>query len=636
MTQAKIKRTLFLESALIIGAVLGFLWLLNINQAEELKRTFLLYVVVFWIFSVIALWLFYDKGVIFNSYGGLNHDRITTVIIIILAIVQVSFAFASYAYRAMNFSFLAFDHARDLYNSINWDEDMSLLSKQFDDISLPDEVDELYILDKTETVIYAKPVLPATGILPDYPQLDMYFFPLSDGTLVMHLSKSYQAAVSRRIMLDLFTVLVVSLFLGFELVLLVMRTLELKMFSSDKKTEHERRKGTRNTPDHCINFIRPMSFLFYFTSQLGTAFIPILVSQLVASAAGSNSIATGIPQSMELLFTCVSIFLASELIVKFGWKHSFLAGLVLVVAGTLLSAFAGSLVVFAASRGIVGLGYGFCWMTLRNISLFGKTDQENTWAYAMFLAGLYAGQNCGQVMGSILAETLGYRTVLAIAALATALSGFLVLSLKNDRLAAQNDDKPEIAQKSLAATRDIMQIVVFMALLMIPACITGSFTGYYLPLYITGQGRSVADVGRILLLYSLVLVYGGPKISELCQKYLGLSANIWYNIVLASSFLFFGFTGGFAAIAISTVMLALADGFGGQKDAFLTLRLVSRMPRSRGLSLYSFLMKLMAMLGPLVFELTLSRGSQGMLALGLSFLVMTVFAVLFLRRLERT
>jgi predicted MFS family arabinose efflux permease len=448
-------------------------------------------------------------------------------------------------------------------------------------------------------------------------------------------------------MLDLFTVLVVSLFLGLELVLLVIRIIESRIFAYKRQSEPDQssealREQSNRTPEHCVNFVRQISFLFYFASCLASAFIPVLASQLAASAfTGSGGVAAGIPHSVESLFTCVSIFLTSELIIKFGWKQPFLFGLVFVMGGTLLSAFTDSIIVFAATRAIVGLGYGFCWMTLRNISLFGVSEKERSWAFAMFLAGLYAGQNCGQVMGSILAETLGYKMVLIIAALATGLSGILVLSLKNDRLeVAGAADEKETLVKSIGAKREIVQMVIFMALFMVPVCISGSFASYFLPVYVTSTGGSIADVGRVLLLYSLVIVYGGPKITEICQKYLGKKSypNFWYNVILAFSFLFFGISGGFGAIAISIVIIGLADGFGtgAQKDSFLSTRLISRMPQSKGLSWYSFLMKLAAMLGPIVFALSLGAGNRGVLFIGILFLASALLAVLCLRRIERT
>jgi predicted MFS family arabinose efflux permease len=329
------------------------------------------------------------------------------------------------------------------------------------------------------------------------------------------------------------------------------------------------------------------------------------------------------------------------MIIKFGWKQPFLFGLVFVMAGNLFSSFADSIIVFAAARAVVGFGYGFCWMTLRNISLFGMSEKERSWAYAMFLAGLYAGQNCGQVMGSILVETLGYKMVLIIAALTTGLSGALVLLLKNDRLDAAGTAVEKTTEEKPAGTSwEIIQTVIFIVLFMVPACVSGSFASYYLPVYVTDTGGSIADVSRVLLLYSLVIVYGGPKITELCQKHLGKKSysNFWYNVILACSFLFFGLMGGFGAIATSIVMIGLADsfGFGAQKDSFLSLRLISRMPQSKGLSWFSFLMKLAAMLGPIVFAASLGFGNRGILFISILFFMTALLAILCLRSIEQT
>jgi hypothetical protein len=61
MNKTRIRVILFAGSGLIALIVLVFLLLLNLGQSAELKRTFLGYVAVLWIFSTIAFGVFFFK-----------------------------------------------------------------------------------------------------------------------------------------------------------------------------------------------------------------------------------------------------------------------------------------------------------------------------------------------------------------------------------------------------------------------------------------------------------------------------------------------------------------------------------------------------------------------------------------------
>ena len=628
MTQPKVRQALFSGSIIIVAAVLGFLWLLNANQSPELKQTFLVYIIVLWIFSVIAFGLFYFKGVIFKITGGLERSNIIMITVTVLIIVQITFAFAIYAYNEMKFSFLSYDHAQEFFNSTDWNSSDEILGKAAD--NLPVEVDRFYIVDEQGKLEYAQPPLPADEDI-NYSPIDRYLFPLPDSRILgMHISKEYHAAQVQRILLDLFTIMVVSLFFGFELVLFLIRLLETRMGFEAGKTPKE----GRHPPDHCINFIRQLAFVFYFFSRMAAAFIPVFAARLAESAlGGGGTVAASIPQSIETLLTCAAIFLTSELIIKKGWKQPFLAGIFFVALGTFLSAWTSSFFVFVIARAVVGLGYGFCWMTLRNMSLFGLTDNERAWGFAMLNAGLYAGINCGQVVGAILAQTLGYTTVLIIAGLGTVLSGVTIMFLKNDRLAAPKQTEVNTAaQDSPDRSRSVIQMLGVLLLLIVPSCIVGAFSNFYIPIYVVGIGKDTSDVGRILLFYGLVIVYLGPKMSEIFRKRLGggLCVNIFYNAMLAAGLLLSGIFGGFSILAVSIVIIGLADGFGfgAQNDYFLALPFMSKIPASRALSILSFLKKLAAMLGPIVFALGLNfRGTQGVLMIGILILAMALLAI---------
>ncbi|MDR2481501.1 MAG: MFS transporter [Spirochaetaceae bacterium] len=628
MNKNKVRRILFFGSTLITAIVLGFLWILNINQSAELKETFLIYIIVLWLCSTAALALFYFKGILFKITGGLERNRILMITVMMLFIVQLAFAFATYAYYEMRFAILSYENAQKLFKSIGWNT-----SERIDNtkIKLPEEFDQIYIIDSTGNVEYVMPPINE-GSVTQYLHTERYLFPLDNGRMLgMHISKVYHDERIRKIILDLFTVMVVSLFFGFELVLFLIRFIEVKIALAPHSEPPIER--IRRPPDHCINFIRQISFLFYFASRMSAAFIPVLATKLAEKSFG-KTLAAGIPQSTETFLTCVAILITSNLIIKKGWKHSYITGIFFVIAGNLLSAFTTSFIIFTAARAIVGLGYGFCWMTLRNISLFGMNEQERSWGFMMLNAGIYAGTNSGQVVGSILAETLNYKTVLIITGCVTAISAIMVLFIKNDKLPAPEPKPSNEKDNNMSSSiySPFMQILLIILFLVIPSCITGGYSDFFVPVYVINAGKDISDAGRALLLYGLVIVYAGPKMAQICRERLGngLRVNVCYNIFLALAMIIPGFFMSYNALVISILVVAFAEAFclSAQNDFFLSLPFMSKMPSSKAFSLMSLMKKLSAMLGPIIFAFGLSfPNNQGTLIIGICVLTAAIFSV---------
>ena len=147
-----------------------------------------------------------------------------------------------------------------------------------------------------------------------------------------------------------------------------------------------------------------------------------------------------------------------------------------------------------------------------------------------------------------------------------------------------------------------------------PSCIVASYLGYFLPLYFESMGRGVADVGRAQLLYGVVIVYIGPRLSRMIierDKNL-LISNYVYNLLFSAGLLIVGGFGGMTMAIIAVLCLAVADSFGFsvQNNYFLALPPVKNMGGSKSLSYLSLLKKITEMLGPTMFALVITLGFE--------------------------
>jgi predicted MFS family arabinose efflux permease len=628
MNKTRIRVILFAGSSFIALVVLVFLLVLNLGQSAELKRTFLSYIVVLWIFSMAAFAVFFFKGAIFDIAGELEDGMVTTLILTVLIIVQIAFAFANYSYTRMRNSFDVFDHARNLYSRTGWDVPLEELNARFG--TLPEEIDRIYVV-QGDTIIYSYGASAGS----DGEQADLgnsnpqewYVFPVKTGRMMLHVSEAYTKSLTQKILLDLSTVIVAGLFFALELIFFMMQLI---------KRSIARNESRELSPDG-FAYIRQLAFLFYFASRMAAAFIPVLAAQLTGAVAGKSSLAASMPQSVETLLTCAAIFITSEIIIRKGWKLPFLVGLFVVAGGTFLSALAESLPFFIAARAIVGLGYGFCWMTLRNLSLLGRNEEEQNQGFVLLSAGLFAGMNCGSVMGSVLAESAGYKNVFFISALFTILCVFSILKLKNAVIRRAQDTEERTAapgpiKENIKGNKSgFLEVIGFLLLLILPSCILESYTNYFVPIYAVSIGKGISDVGRALLVYGLIIVYAAPKLSAYIRRRFGsgILINGLYVIMLAAALILTGIWGNFGVVLFAIVIIGMGDGFGAgvQNSYFLALPAISRLPSSRSLSWLSFLKKIAAMLGPISFALVMNfPDRRGILGMGILFALMALFA----------
>ncbi|MGI5979051.1 MAG: MFS transporter [Oscillospiraceae bacterium] len=641
MSKKQTRLLLLLSVSLATAIMLLFLWAINLNQPSELRVVLNRYLLIVGSFTLLTFAGFFLKGRVFDENGELQRVRILIMTTVVLLVAQIIFAFANYAYRQLTNTFETFDAAQTFYEDFSgefFQNDARTLSASGTEIrtALTDGLKEhaefsaAAIASDDGRVLYASDPALEGKTLADDP-LHWYSYPLPAKNIVLRLqvSTAHQRQSSNAILSELLTIMAASIFLTIELMLFFLK------YISDRSTPPEQIEGKR--PLTALRYVRQIAFLFYFASQMTSSFLSVYARSLGGSLFGlSGNVLAAVPQSAETLLTCVAILFTAALIEKRGWKMPFLGGLAFVAVGTFGSALAPNIALYVLSRAVVGLGYGFCWMTLRNFALFGRNEQEKSEGFSLLNAGLYAGINCGSVLGSILAERLGYTLVFSLSAVFTLLCALVITRMEN---AVYSAPAPEssTAEAKVGTPKQWAVFVLFLILMIAPACISGSFLSYYLPLYFTDIGRSVADVGRAKLLYGILIIYIGPM---LAQK-LAASNRPWlwnfaYILLIGSAFLFFGFFGGLAAAFFAVFILGFSDSFGfvAQNNYFLALPLVRRLGESKSLSMLSLIKKLLEMVGPIVFGLAISGAdTSGVLLIGV---VCAAAALLFVGSLRIT
>ena len=485
----KTRLYLFAGSVITLLLTAAFLVVMNINEPAEYTAVPFNVLMVLVIISVFALAAFFSRGPVFNLEGKLEGANINAMLMAILIIIQVAFFFEIVSVRNQILSYQLFADIRSDVSVLD-SCDEETIDDTLRDLC-KDSITEVSILDENFQVIHSSNPVRVGEILEQTTYTYSYG---KTGKVRFDMDRGYFWRQMTTILLNLLTVLVTSIFLSGEIILLMVRAISRNL---EKVSTLEAGSEDSKMMMAPLFYIRQIAFLFYFASRLSSAFIPTMAKSLHSPLPFiPDTAAAGLPQSAETLLTCSAIFITTIILEKKGWKLPFMAGLFMVALGTFLSAVSPDLLVFVLARAVVGLGYGFCWMTLRNLSLFGKNDKEQLLGFAHLNAGIYAGMNCGAALGAILADIFGFKTVFILSAVLTLLTSAFIIGMENDHL-----PKTEIKENGQREAEEenksgILTTVLFVVLMIAPASIAVSYTSYFLPLYFDDIGKSVTDVGR--------------------------------------------------------------------------------------------------------------------------------------------
>ena len=610
----KVRKTLAIFSTgltIILGA---FVWIM-LGAGEKNGSTSLLVSLLLIVGVAVAAQVIYAlKGQIFEFDGRLAKREVLFSIICFQIVMQFSFGFALYAINQTELQNDGFDSAYAHFTALQQSAAGNDISGyQALDLAkdIPEQVERVFLATDGR----------------NYDPSNYYRFPISDGMLLMSKSQSFINNNLRDFALSLLMSLIVSVLLMGEIVLLAIKLIERRNMVAVSETP------VKPPPLHPAGYLRQIAFLFYFTGYLSVSFIPIMARDFAASNPQADFIA-GLPYSVEAMSSCAAIFLTMRVFTKKGWKPSYLLGAGFYILGLTASAISPDVYTFIASRALIGIGYGFCWMTLRNVASLSGDKAQN---FADLTSGIYAGIMCSVPFGAVLADMAGYRVVLITSALLSIAVIIFTMRFSNVIISIE---AAESRAKSRLLPRDIGILAVFLALVVIPTGITDSFRAYLLPLYINDLDMPTTYVGRVSFVYNLCLVYiSSTLMLKAVRRYLNrvLLQNILHMLIISAALFITAYLGGFVAILIAGALLGSADGFGFsvQNSYILSTSAASKIGTVRLLTWISLFKKFVAMFAPFMFGLFIINGFGGLSLMAALFIVLAALAVIIITLLQR-
>jgi MFS family permease len=409
------------------------------------------------------------------------------------------------------------------------------------------EIEKVYLFTSKDSVNYQTNDLTYlhSEINPDY----IYNLALGKdlngeaGRVTVVVSEKYIKTILRDMALDSVTVFIISLILMVEL----LRFLTFLLERGSNTVRFLRSKEGQVDVRGAFSFL---GFLFFTCSSITVTFLPLAAKELYHPIAGLPvNAAAGLPISAEMLSSVIALLLARQVINKKGWLPAFISGLVIFGIGLLLSGTSGSFATFIIARIFTGMGLGFS-----ALALFPAI-------FPVSIYSLYTGICCGSALGAMLANIIGFSGVFFTSfALIAVLTLFTLFLYKKNIIAAHQQVFPDKTITVYALGKQFGgSIMAFSFYLVIPLAIHGMFLNYFFPLYAESNGMSLANTGRVFLLFGLILLVFKPLLDRRANTKNARKYAIWASFILTCAMIVFTVKGTIGAVLITVILLGIGN-----------------------------------------------------------------------------
>ncbi|MFG1426994.1 MFS transporter [Roseixanthobacter glucoisosaccharinicivorans] len=270
--------------------------------------------------------------------------------------------------------------------------------------------------------------------------------------------------------------------------------------------------------NHAATIVRPALFLFMVAEELTRPFLPRLVQGLVpAKLPFSLDFAMSLPivVFMAGVALCQLPFaVASE---RLGRRSSFMLGALIAAFGYCASGLTGDYWLFLGTRFLSAIGYALVFVSAQGHVIDHSRPSERTAGLAVFVKAIMVAGLCGPPIGGVIADRLGGQAAflvsagLAVVALVVA---FLSLPRSEPRRGGAG-----VGVSELAAAFKAPRLAALLFGCALPAKFLLVAVCFYLvPVELQREGYSAAAIGRLQMIYPILMVVAVPVFAALAER----------------------------------------------------------------------------------------------------------------------
>jgi predicted MFS family arabinose efflux permease len=203
---------------------------------------------------------------------------------------------------------------------------------------------------------------------------------------------------------------------------------------------------------------------------------------------------------------------------RLGRMEGFALGGAVAAAGYVLGAYTDDLLLFTVSRLLSAVGFSLVFVSAQGQVIDASTSRDRASSLAIFIRAILVAGLCGPPLGGMLADRWGIRATLLICAVLSLLA-MLAATLTLPRRKAETAVGVDFG---LADLRDAWRTPGVRGMLLgcaFPAkLILTGLCFYLVPLGLQKQGYSSAEIGRLLMIYPLMMVLAVPGFAVLADR----------------------------------------------------------------------------------------------------------------------
>lgn len=336
------------------------------------------------------------------------------------------------------------------------------------------------------------------------------------GHVVTYLNPTLSTQLLSENLQDLFIVLLVVIFLSFEI--MAMANLGAANTSGGSET---------------LRKIRAPAFLIFLAEEFTRTTIPTISNELLLASYGiSTSLLVSLPIVAFMIVVAIGQPLSTGVIARFGRQRTLIVAALLSCLGFVLSASTPNFEILLAGRIIGGASYALIFISVQDYVIQNTTKTDRAVGFALLVGTIMVATVCGPALGGIIADNFGNKSPFYVAAALCAVSLIWLIPM------AKGAHKPQqvslwSSYKALTALRSA-RFSAICFLNAIPAkMVLAGVCFYLIPMYVASIGENQAFTGRLLMIYAVVMVVLVPVFAKLANSYRRQLFNMNMGAVLS-------------------------------------------------------------------------------------------------------
>ncbi len=302
-------------------------------------------------------------------------------------------------------------------------------------------------------------------------------------------------------------------------------------------------KGLKKLWSASLDNARIPLFFGVFAEELSRSFLPIYIDRLYMPIGGlTREMAVGVPISLFMVMIAVSTPWAGGWVERFRPRRVFLLGMIPAGIGFAGMVMAKSIYDLMLWRSLCAVGYAMQTMACQGYIAHNTSRANRSYGMAIFVSTIMIAAICGSSIGGVLADRIGYRGTFAISVIMILVSGIVAYkSLYEEKIHTDVVRAPKLTWNSVRKLSCNARFTLLIVCAAIPAKImlTG-FLFYLMPVFLIKLGNQQADVGRMMMIYFIIMVAGVPLSARMADK----SGKAWLFVILG------GFIAGLAMMVV--------------------------------------------------------------------------------------